>query len=140
MLLSPVDGIRNKRAGRFAQDVFFRHAANLQVNGHGGNQLHQMMIQERHTPFDGMRHFHSIAKNIQQILGQGEICPEIKRLVDRISPGQTTLDVNTVHQATVGILPGELRGEIIREQGPQFRAAGPLLSRARSRRRRTANA
>ena len=70
MFLPAVHRFCDERFGRFAEEIFLGHAADFQRHGRAADALDDMMVQERHTAFDRVRHFHPVTKQIEDVIGQ----------------------------------------------------------------------
>src|SRR5215470_13467375 len=84
VLLPAVDRVGDDVAGRLAKNVLLRHPTDLLVHGLRANDFHDMMIQERNAPLDGVRHLHAVAEHRQDIAWQRGLRPEIEGLMHGI--------------------------------------------------------
>ena len=98
MLLPAINGIGDDVAGRLAQDVLLRHAVNLLVRRLRANNFHDLVVEERHPPLDGVRHLHAVAEHRQDVAGQHGLRPQVKRLVHGLTSGKLAADVHLVEE------------------------------------------
>ena len=64
-----------------------------------------MMIQEWHPALDRMPHFHAISQKHQKVVGQPGFRPEVKRLIQWLSPSELAGDVNIIEEAAESVMP-----------------------------------
>jgi hypothetical protein len=76
MLLPAVHGLGDQRLGRFPEQIFLGHASDFQRHRRATYALDDVMIQERHGAFNRVRHFHPVAKQIEDVIGQKRFRPE----------------------------------------------------------------
>ena len=96
MLLPAVHGVGDDLAGCLPKDVLLRHAADLLVHWLRSNDFHDMVIEKRHTPLDGVRHLHAVTEHGQDVAGQQRLRPEVERLMHGLASGKLAADIDLV--------------------------------------------
>src|SRR5215472_3581074 len=82
-----------------------------------------MMIEKGHPPFDRVRHLHTIAEHGQDVTGQQRFRPEVKRLMDRLAPGELAVNVHLVEECMEVLATTESVDEIIVQYRPHLLSA-----------------
>ena len=78
MLLPVVRGFGDQVLGSFTQQVFLGHASDFQRNRRATDAFDDVMIQERHAAFDRVRHFHTVAEQVEDVIRQNRFCPNVQ--------------------------------------------------------------
>src|ERR1700732_4354044 len=66
MLWPAVHGLGDQGLGRFPEQIFLGHASDFQRHRRATHALDDVMIQERHAAFNRVRHYHPVAKQIEE--------------------------------------------------------------------------
>src|SRR4051794_25027843 len=103
MLLTPVYGVADDIASRFAKHELLRRAADLLRDRLRADHFDHMVIEKWHPSLDRVRHLHAVAQHGQDIRGQPGFGPQIERLVERISSGELTAYVNASEEGTCAV-------------------------------------
>ena len=105
MFRPPVGGFGYDIARRFSQHIFLRGPPDFLRDRLRAHDFNNMIIQEWNQALDGMPHFHAISQKHQKVVGQPGFRPEIKRLIQWLSPSELAGDINIIEEAAESVMP-----------------------------------